>query len=201
MMHDPMLHTIKQQIDALLSTRERLLVAIDGRCASGKTTLSAALSHMLQAPVIHMDHFFLRPHMRTPERLRLPGGNVDKERFLEEVVPALQQGKDVSYAPFDCHSGGFKAPIHIPAAPIILVEGTYACSPELWDCYDLRIFLTVDPQVQLQRIEKRNGTAAVEAFRHRWIPLEEAYFQAFDIQERCQLTFDTTVPQVNPVTD
>ena len=41
--------------------KPRILVAIDGRCGSGKTTLAAALQEMLQCPVVHMDDFFLRP--------------------------------------------------------------------------------------------------------------------------------------------
>ncbi len=197
MTQDFILHTTKAHAEALLTERRRIVMAIDGRCASGKTTLSAALSEALHAPVIHMDHFFLRPHMRTPERLSQPGGNVDKERFEEAVVPSLRNGQAFYYRPFDCHTQDFAAPVYIPAAPVILVEGSYACCPELWDCYDLHVFLTVDPQVQLQRIADRNGTAGIQAFRDRWIPLEEAYFSAFDVQARCELTFDTTDPHTN----
>ena len=61
-----------------------VLAAIDGRCASGKTTLAAQLQQQFDGSVIHMDHFFLRPHQRTPQRYQEPGGNVDRERFLEE---------------------------------------------------------------------------------------------------------------------
>ena len=49
-----------------------------------------------------MDHFFLRPEQRTPERLRTPGENVDHERFLEEVLCPLRAGRVFWYRPFDC---------------------------------------------------------------------------------------------------
>ena len=47
-----------------------LLVAIDGRCASGKSTLAKDLQKQLDCNVIHMDDFYLQPHQRTTKRLR-----------------------------------------------------------------------------------------------------------------------------------
>ena len=76
---DKILKRIKEQ-----TTKESAvpyIVAIDGRCASGKSTLAAYLKSALACSVIHMDHFFLQPHQRTEKRLREPGGNVDYERF------------------------------------------------------------------------------------------------------------------------
>jgi hypothetical protein len=82
--------------------RERVVVAIDGRSAAGKTTLALELGHRIGAPVIHLDHFFLRPEQRTKERLDEPGGNVDYERFIEEVLAPIRRGDSFSYRPFDC---------------------------------------------------------------------------------------------------
>ena len=45
---------------------EGLLVALDGRCAAGKTTLARMLGERYGWPVVHLDHFFLRPEQRTP---------------------------------------------------------------------------------------------------------------------------------------
>ena len=56
------------------------------------------------------------------------------------------------------------------------IEGSYACHPRLRRSYDLRIFLTVDRQEQLERIRKRNGEEREEMFERIWIPLEERYF-------------------------
>lgn len=38
------------------------IIAIDGRCAAGKTTLAARLAKELGGDVIHMDVFFCRLH-------------------------------------------------------------------------------------------------------------------------------------------
>ena len=72
------------------------ILAIDGRCASGKSTLGQELAEKWNASLFHMDDFYLQPHQRTEERLAEPGGNVDRERFLKEVLLPLRSGQTVS---------------------------------------------------------------------------------------------------------
>ena len=158
-----------------------LLVAIDGRCAAGKTTLCTALEKNLfdvGVTALHMDDFFLQPESRTPERLATPGGNVDHERFLAEVLLPLSRGEDFTYQPFSCKTQALCEATNIHPAPIVLVEGAYASHPNLRRFYDLRFFLTVSPSLQFSRIIARNGEVAAETFRTRWIPMEEAYIAA-----------------------
>ena len=73
---------------------------------------------------------------------------------------------------------------------LMVVEGSYCCHPKLWGLYDLHIFLTILPQEQLMRIKARNGEEGSKIFKSKWIPLEELYFKAFSIEERCELCFD-----------
>ena len=171
--------------------KRRFTVAIDGRCASGKTTLARALERRVGCAVIHMDHFFLRPEQRTSERLATAGGNVDRERMLEEVLAPLSRGDSVTYRPFDCGSMTLGSPIAIPDAQIYIVEGSYSCHPALRDCYDLKIFLTVSPEEQMRRIIIRNGERAAEVFLSRWIPLEEKYFSELSVASACDHIFET----------
>ena len=51
---------LSEWIDRLLRDGKPRIIAIDGRCASGKTTLAEALGRHYHCNVIHMDHFFLR---------------------------------------------------------------------------------------------------------------------------------------------
>lgn len=186
--------TIKDQITKLCSENGNALVAIDGRCASGKTTLAERLRGELGdsvCNVFHMDDFFLRPEQRTAERLEEAGGNVDRERFLEEVLKPLSRGESVLYRPYSCKTGSFAEAFTVPYKPISIVEGAYSCHPSLWDFYGLRIFLTVSGSEQLERIRRRNGEAALNAFSEKWIPLEERYFAAFDIADRCGIKICT----------
>ena len=71
-----------------------------------------------------------------------------------------------------------------------IVEGAYSCHPELWDFYHLRIFLTLNAQEQRLRIQERNGVQRVREFSELWIPLEEAYFEAFQIEKRVELRLE-----------
>ena len=94
----------KKQIDELLEKKNMVIVAIDGKCTSGKTTLASKLAEIYDCNVFHMDDFFLRPEQRTPERFVEVGGNVDYERFQDEVLLPLKTGKAFSYRPFDCNT-------------------------------------------------------------------------------------------------
>ena len=96
----PVLDPVLDAIRSLLDRQERVLVAIDGRCGAGKTTLAAQLQAELPCRVFHMDDFFLQPYQRTPERLQAPGENVDHERFLQEVLLPAARGEAVVYRPY-----------------------------------------------------------------------------------------------------
>ena len=149
----------------------------------GKPSLQAQLA----CNVFHMDDFFLRPEQRTPERLRQPGGNVDFERFLTEVLRPLRDGAPVTYCPYDCRTQQLCAPVHAEARPVNLVEGSYSCHPALWDLYDLHVFLSVGPEAQHRRIAARNGEKMLPMFTNVWIPMEETYFARFQVAERADL--------------
>ena len=174
-----------REAQALSAARGRAIVALDGRCASGKTTLAVELARRYGWSVVHMDHFFLRPEQRSPERYARPGGNVDHERFLKEVLLPLRLGEKAVYRPFDCHREKLLPPLPFEPGPVVLVEGSYACHPALWDCYDIRAVLTADPQVQMERIIRREGEDGAQVFREKWIPLEERYFSACEVERRC----------------
>lgn len=178
-------------IDTLQKKKGHIIVALDGRCAAGKTTLALRLSERRDCNVLHMDHFFLRPEQRVPERLAIPGENVDHERFLTEVLLPLKSGVEFSYRPFDCRRQDFSEPVYIPSKAVNIVEGSYSCHPSLWQYYDLRVFLSTDPNEQLRRIRERNGKEQAKQFAQKWIPLEEKYFSAYGIAQKCDLHYST----------
>ena len=49
------------EVDARLAQGKRTVLAIDGPCGSGKTTLAALLARLYDCPVFHADDCFLRP--------------------------------------------------------------------------------------------------------------------------------------------
>lgn len=182
---------IQNKIHELSTDKDSLLIAIDGRCTSGKTTLAAYLKEVLGCNVIPMDHFFLQPHMRTKERLSQPGGNVDYERFLTEVLLPLTKGEPFSYRPYNCQFQQLDNAISVNPSPITIVEGSYSCHPQLRAYYDYCFFLTTSYENQLERIAARNGSQSLTAFKERWIPLEELYFEKMDIANQCDICLTT----------
>jgi len=183
---------ILQEVEQLRNTNKQVVVAIDGRCASGKTTLAARLAELLDCSLVHMDDFFLRPEQRTAERYAQPGGNVDRERFLAEVLLPLRRGESVVYRPFDCGTQRLREPVALPMTSVTVVEGSYSCHPELAEYYDLKVFLTVKKEEQMARIVDREGPDYAQVFREKWIPLEERYFETLQVEKKCEVVFDTT---------
>lgn len=83
---EPVVQAIRQLQKEKEGLDEPLIVAIDGRCGSGKTTLGEYLEQVFDCNLFRMDDFFLRMEQRTPQRLKETGGNVDYERFEETVI-------------------------------------------------------------------------------------------------------------------
>ena len=164
------------------------IIAIDGRCASGKTTLAKELANKFNASIVHMDDFFLQMHQRTPERYHEPGGNVDRER-VEEVLKYLSRGEDAPYQPFDCVNIELGEMRMLPCTDVIIVEGSYSLHPELQKYYHYRIFVTIPYDEQIARIKQRDGLEKIEMFEKKWIPLEEAYLEAFEVDKICEEVF------------
>ncbi len=178
-------------LDRQLAKKERTILAIEGGSASGKTTLAALLERIyLESSVFHMDDFFLRPEQRTAERLAEPGGNVDYERFFQEVLLPLARGETVQYRPYDCHTQMVGGPIETAPKALNIVEGAYSMHPSLAGCYDLSVFLRISPELQRTRIQKRNDPETQARFFSAWIPLEHRYFDAMDPAGRCDLILD-----------
>lgn len=174
-------------IDRARETQPRLRVAIDGPCASGKSTLGKILQEIYGCPLIHMDDFFLRPEQRTPERLAQPGENVDYERFAREVLSPLQADQPFSYRPWTCQHGCFGDAITVPSAPLTVVEGSYSLRPDLRHAYQLRIWVEAPLDVRRQRLLERGGPECLERFEQLWIPLENRYFSACGVADVCHV--------------
>ncbi len=185
------LSCLKQQIDELLNTDRQILVAIDGNCTAGKTTLTALLEKEYDCNIFHMDDFFLRSEQRTPERYAQPGGNVDYERFREEVLIPLRRGEEFSYRPFSCATFTLKDPVQVRPKKLNIIEGTYSQHPYFGDAYDLRVLMTITPELQRKRILKRPEHLH-ERFFEAWIPMERLYFDHFSIAVKSDIRLDMT---------
>ena len=172
--------------------RNNGIIAIDGRAASGKTSIANGLCDMLDASIIRMDDFFLPPELKTAQRLSQPGGNIHHERFIDDVLPYLKSGLSFKYRKFDCSKMGYNdILVDVPSRPWRIVEGVYSCHPALGEYMNLRVFVNVTPQEQQSRIKKRNSEQIASMYLEKWIPMEEAYFKAYSIHESADIIIET----------
>ena len=164
-----------------------LIIAVDGPSASGKTTLAQLLENKYDCTVFHADDFFLRPEQRTPERYAEIGGNIDRERFLEEILIPLKNGETINYRRFDCSEMKILDPVMITPKKLTVIEGVYSMHPAFADFYDFSVFLEISSELQKERILKRNTSEMAERFFNEWIPLENKYFSGADVKNRCDM--------------
>lgn len=180
---------IFMQIDKLSQNSKHINVAIEGSCASGKTTLALLLQNVYDCNVFHMDDFFLQPSQRTKERFEEPGGNIDYERFYG-VISNLEKGKAFTYEKFLCAEERFSKPVSVSPKQLNIIEGVYSMHPKYIDFMDLSVFLRIDEKKQKERLKNRNTDILYKRFIEEWIPLENRYFNSLSIETQCDIVID-----------
>lgn len=181
------------RISSLLaaSLERPVLVALDGRCGSGKTTLAAILAERFPESVtLHTDDYYLPPEQRAPGWEHTPCANMDLTRLRAEALEPLRACCVGQYRAYCCGVGAYKAGGPLVPKPLVLVEGSYSLHPSLADLYDLKIFVTCPPEEQARRLLGREGTHYA-AFTSRWIPLEEAYFEQYHVEQGADVVLNT----------
>lgn len=192
--------TLTTKITVLLSasTTRPVLVALDGRCGSGKTTLAGQLAEAFPDSVtIHTDDYYLPPADRMPGWENIPCANMDLRRLRAEVLEPARARSGFAYKAYSCREGAYLPPVTCAPAQLVLIEGSYSHHPSLADCYDLRIFITCSKAEQSRRLQAREG-ARYAAFVERWIPLEEGYFAKYAIPQSADLILDTEKGMIVP---
>ena len=180
----PLFARIDEQLEA---NPHDVVVVIEGGSANGKTTLGDILQSVYDCNLLHTDDYFLRPEQRTAERLAEVGGNLDRERFFEEVVQPLTRGEAVRYRRFNCMTRSLEPPVTLPQKKLTVVEGAYSMHPAFGSYYHLSVFLSVPADTQRERILRRNSPDFARRFFEEWIPMENAYFTHMNIPARADL--------------
>ena len=188
------LSALTELLSAALAQRpaQPVVLALDGRCGSGKTTMATALAEQFpDSIVLHTDDFYLPPADRVPGWEQTPCANMDLARLRDEVLAPARAGKPVPYRAYCCREGTYRPAQLLPAQPLVILEGSYSHHPLLTDCETLRVFVTCSQAEQTRRLRAREG-ARYANFVARWIPLEEGYFAQYGIEERADFVVDTT---------
>ena len=172
------------RIAGMQAAGNRLLVTLDGPCASGKTTLAGRLAEVFATPVVHMDDFVIPHAQKTAERLAVPGGNCDAGRLVREVIAPWKQGGSVRFRKYDCRLDRLLPEETLPDSGMLILEGSYCNLPDIRKYADVRLFADTPEAVRAARLRDRESPASLQRFYDRWIPLENAYFEAFGLPDR-----------------
>ena len=169
-----------------------LVLALDGRCGSGKTTLANALARQFPASVVlRTDDFYLPPAQRAHGWEQTPCANMDLARLRDEALRPAYAGQAVAYRAYSCRQGAYQPAVQLPAQPLVILEGSYSHHPLLRPCETLRVFVTCTKAEQPRRLQAREGARYAD-FAARWVPLEEGYFARYGIAESADFVVDTT---------
>lgn len=162
---------VARRLSGLTGTR---WVGVDGKGASGKTTLADAVAAAVPgAAVVHVDDF-ARPSVETWER----------ERFVEQVLAPLRAGRPARYERWDWDTDASLGWASVPVGVPVVVEGVSSTDVRLGVPWDVTLWLEVAYEVRLARALARDGEAMREQWVERWMPAEDAYEAAQHPQER-----------------
>ena len=169
------------------------VLALDGRCGSGKTTIAGRLTQQFPACIVlHTDDFYLPPAQRVHGWEKKPCANMDLARLRDEALRPAYDGQTIPYRAYSCREGTYHPVQELPAQPLVILEGSYSHHPLLTRYETLRVFVTCSKDEQARRLKAREGER-YENFAARWIPLEEEYFAEYKIEETADFVVDTTV--------
>jgi len=171
-----------------------MLMSIDGRGGSGKSTLARRLAALSpDATVVHFDDFYRPSAERRQKReigVREIGGDFDWQRVRDEVLEPLAADRTARYRRYDWERDQLAEWHDIEPGGIVIVEGNYSARPELYDLYDLTVWVEAPHAVRLRRGIERDGEEARERWLKEWMPEEDRYISAFRPAARADVIVD-----------
>jgi uridine kinase len=196
------------------SKQGTVLVAIDGIDAAGKTTLADELAQVLRRagfPLLRasIDGFHHPASVRHRRFADQPARSYYEDSFDYPALRSLlldplgQSGEtSVRTRIFDFRTDQAidEAPTRVRPGTVLLFDGVFLLRPELEDCWDLSVFLQVDPAISLARALNRDltlfdTTATTERrYRERYLPGQELYVSLAHPERRAEVLIDNNNP-------
>ena len=188
---------------ASLTRPHPVRVAIDGVDAAGKTTLADELVEPVQTrgrTVIRasVDGFHNPRDVRYKRGYSSPRGyyldSFDYQALRSALLEPLGPRGKLYYrtAVFDYRAD---SPVDAPVRPahpdsVLLFDGIFLLRPELYDFWDYKIFVDVDPDVSVQRacVRHRRETGPmgdiIARYHQRYVPGQRLYLKLCRPKER-----------------
>jgi uridine kinase len=195
-----------------LRVDQRVLVAIDGPDAAGKTTLARAVAaHLVRPAVTASVDGWHNP--RTVRRRRGADSaegyyldSFDYEALVRECLSPFHSGAGrVRTASFDYQSdSGLETQQEVAPDAVLLFDGVFLLRPELRALWDLRVYLHVSESVTLARAVQRDvqlfgsQDEVRRRYERRYLPGQALYREEASPLEYADIVLDNTHP-ANPM--
>lgn len=188
---------------------DRVLVAVDGPDAAGKTTFARELSGHLARPALcaSVDGWHFPREVRLRRGPESPEGyyrdSFDVDALVRDLLAPFRAGApQVQTARYDVRSET-PAPLEqqVPERAALLVDGVFLLRPPLLAHWDLRVHLHVPPEVTLARalVRDRDLLGGEDAVRRRYLrrylPGQQLYREEAAPQRVADVVLDTSHPR------
>jgi uridine kinase len=186
------------ELHRLLKNKTPVLVALDGRSGTGKSTIAQAIASWVEGRIVPGDDFYSGGNddawqgLSAAEKVEKV---IDWQRLRTQALEPLLANQTASWHPLDFQPGigwvGWKnetAILH--PAPVLLVDGVYSARPELADLVDLAVLVEVTDEERRKRLVMREGQGFMQRWYVLWDAAEDYYFthicppSSFDIVVR-----------------
>lgn len=173
------LDEIINRIRKLVETKSLVLIGIDGRGGSGKTTLALLIKDQFpNTKIITTDDFY-------NEKIN----KIDETLLKEKLLIPLSKKLPTTYLEFD---GKVKKPRTVTPLGLIIIEGVYSIHSLIDNFYNLTIWIESDIEKVNQRVQKRDGF-----FDRNWDklhrPNEDKYIIKDEPQKRADIVVDNNL--------
>jgi len=175
---------------------QSVLVGIDGRAGSGKTTLALWLTEsirkaMTSVYLVHTDNFF----RSSVERVNLKSpfaevSDIDWVRLRDQVIIPLCSGQAARFQLYDWPADSLQDWVTIEVGGVTIIDGITATRKELSDYYDLRIWVSCPDDIRVSRLLGRGDTSLAEI--EHWRPSEDYYIASHAPEKIAHLCVDSS---------
>ena len=172
------------KLSRIYSLGHEVTIAIDGPSYSGKTALAKLISTVFDCNIFDTRDFKL-PGLGF-QRSKGVVTNIDTKRLKTEVCDKLNTGEPFSYGIYDREADKISDRRAVPPKRLNIIKGGYSLHPLLRKYYELKIYMDIDPKLQIKKfLDYENPAKRLEAEA-----LLNEYLENQNIKLICDLDYE-----------